>query len=87
MTLVEAAAPEASPRPSRLLWWGPVLCAAALVLILRAVGVEYVFVDGEVVFPPADPQYHLRRGVQVFERFPEILLFDTYINHPGGAPI
>jgi len=64
-----------------------VLASAALVLLLRTFGFEYVFVDGDVVFPPADPQYHLRRGVQVFESFPSVLLFDHYINYPGGAPI
>ncbi len=74
-------------RSKRVLWLLPVLAAAGLVLLLRAIGFEYVFIDGDVVFPPADPQYHLRRGVQVFERFPDVLLFDTYINHPGGASI
>lgn len=78
------------PRPRAFdgaLWLLPVLASAALVLLLRAAGFEYVFVDGDVVFPPADPQYHLRRAVEVFEHFPDVLLFDHYINFPGGAPI
>ncbi len=83
----DAPAPEPAPRERRWLWWGPVLGAATLVVLIRSLGFEYVFVDGEVVFPPADPQYHLRRGLQVFERFPDVLLFDPYINYPGGAPI
>jgi dolichyl-diphosphooligosaccharide--protein glycosyltransferase len=78
------------PRPAhwpRLRWWWPVLAATGLVLGVRALGFEQVFVDDLVVFPPADPQYHLRRAFQVFETFPHVMLFDPYINHPGGAPI
>lgn len=59
----------------------------ALALLVRALGFEYVFVGDEIVFPPADPQYHLRRALYTLSRFPDVLLFDLYINHPGGAPV
>ena len=72
---------------SAVRWWGPVLVATLLVLFVRALGFEQVFVDDQVIFPPADPQYHVRRALQVFESFPRVMLFDPYINHPGGAPI
>lgn len=64
------------------------LCAVAvLVLVVRLLGFEEVLQDGSVVFPPADPQYHLRRAFYSFVNFPDVLLFDVYINHPGGAAI
>ena len=40
-----------------------------------------------VTFPPADAQYHLRRALYTFTQFPGVLLFDPYINFPGGAPV
>jgi dolichyl-diphosphooligosaccharide--protein glycosyltransferase len=40
-----------------------------------------------VIFPPADAQYHLRRAFYTWTNFPDVLLFDPYINYPGGAPI
>ncbi len=58
-----------------------------LALGVRSLGYELVFQDGQVVFPPADAQYHLRRALYTFVNFPGVLLFDSYINHPGGAPI
>ncbi|MDE0887164.1 MAG: glycosyltransferase family 39 protein [Myxococcota bacterium] len=58
-----------------------------LALAVRALGFEYVFVGDEVVFPPADAQYHLRRAYYTFVNFPAVLLFDPYINYPGGAPV
>lgn len=82
-----SAGTRSARRPGVLRWWGPVVAAMLLVLGVRALGFEQVFVDDLVVFPPADPQYHVRRAFQVFERFPRVMLFDPYINHPGGAPI
>jgi len=58
-----------------------------LALAIRALGFEYVFVGDEVAFPPADAQYHLRRAYYTFVNFPDVLLFDSYINYPGGAPV
>lgn len=55
--------------------------------LIRALGFEYVFVGDEVVFPPADPQYHLRRAFFTMTQFPDVLLFDPYVNFPGGAPV
>ncbi|MDG2051647.1 MAG: STT3 domain-containing protein [Myxococcota bacterium] len=69
-----------------LIFIGLVVLAAAA-LGIRALGFEYVFVGGEVVFPPADPQYHLRRALFTMMQFPDVLLFDPYINFPGGAPV
>jgi asparagine N-glycosylation enzyme membrane subunit Stt3 len=63
------------------------LAVMALAVGVRSLGLEYVFVGDEIVFPPADPQYHLRRALYTWARFPDVLLFDRYINHPGGAPV
>jgi dolichyl-diphosphooligosaccharide--protein glycosyltransferase len=59
----------------------------ALALGVRALGFEWVFVGDEVYFAPADPQYHVRRALYSFVNFPRVLLFDPYINHPGGASV
>jgi dolichyl-diphosphooligosaccharide--protein glycosyltransferase len=59
----------------------------ALALGIRSLGFEFVFVGDEVVFPPADAQYHLRRAFYTFVNFPAVLLFDPYINYPGGASV
>ena len=67
--------------------WLALLALIALVLVVRALGFEFVWMDGEIVFPPADAQYHLRRALYTFESFPGALLFDPYINFPGGAPV
>jgi dolichyl-diphosphooligosaccharide--protein glycosyltransferase len=73
--------------------WSAVAFGAALALIavlaivIRALGHDFVFVGDEVVFPPADAQYHLRRAYYSFINFPDVLLFDPYINYPGGASV
>jgi len=59
----------------------------ALAFGIRSLGLEFVFVGDQVVFPPADAQYHLRRAFYTFVNFPSVLLFDPYINYPGGAPV
>lgn len=59
----------------------------SLAVLVRTLGFEYVFVGDEIVFPPADPQYHLRRAFVTLSRFPDFLAFDPYINHPGGASV
>ena len=63
------------------------LVLGGLTLIIRALGFEYVFIGDDIVFPPADPQYHLRRALFTMTRFPDVLLFDPYINFPGGAAV
>ncbi|MEE3328968.1 MAG: STT3 domain-containing protein [Myxococcota bacterium] len=63
------------------------LALIALILAVRALGFEFVWMDGETIFPPADAQYHVRRALYTFENFPAALLFDPYVNFPGGAPI
>lgn len=70
-----------------------IAAAAALVAIagtalaVRSLSFEYVFVGGDVVFPPADVQYHLRRAFYTFVNFPGVLLWDSYLNYPDGAPV
>jgi asparagine N-glycosylation enzyme membrane subunit Stt3 len=63
------------------------LAISGLAFYLRALGFEWVFVGDEVVFPPADAQYHLRRAFFSFVNFPSVLLFDHYINFPDGAAV
>ena len=63
------------------------LAVGWLVLLVRALGFEAVFQDGEVVFPPADAQYHLRRALYSYVNFPSILLWDPYLNYPAGASV
>jgi asparagine N-glycosylation enzyme membrane subunit Stt3 len=72
-------------RPT-LVWLG--LAVVAMALLLRSLGFEWVFVDGEtVVLPPGDAQYHMRRALYAWTHFPSVLFFDPYINFPGGAAI
>ncbi len=63
------------------------LALCAIVLLVRSLGFEWVFLGDEVIFPPADQQYHVRRALYTFINFPDILLVDPYINYPGGASI
>jgi len=58
-----------------------------LALGMRAVGFEQVFTGDFVTFAPGDGMYHLRRALFTFVNFPAVLLWDPYINHPGGAPV
>ncbi len=81
---------SASPgpaRPSRIGWALGFGLSVLLALGLRLLGFEFVFLEDTVVFPPADAQYHLRRALYSFIHFPAVLLYDPYINFPGGAPI
>ena len=64
--------------PSRLLTVAGLIVLATGAIFIRALGFEYVFVGDEVVFPPADPQYHLRRAFFTMAQFPDVLLFDPY---------
>ena len=54
--------------------WLPLLVLIALVLAVRMLGFEFVWLDGETIFPPADAQYHVRRALYTFENFPSALL-------------
>ena len=73
-------------RDPRVVGW--LLAAFALALGLRSLGVDTVLVDPEtVVLPPGDAQYHFRRALFGWVNFPEVIFFDPYINHPGGAAI
>ena len=64
------------------------LVLVALALLVRALGFEWVFVDGDtVVFAPGDAQYHVRRTFYAWSNFPQVLFSDAYINYPEGAAI
>jgi len=54
---------------------------------MRSIGFEHVFPDDRegVVLAMDDAQYHARRARYTFERFPRVLVFDPYLNHPKGA--
>lgn len=81
---VPSAAPASSPRAC----WPGLALALALALGLRALGWEWVLVDADtVVWAPGDAQYHFRRALYGWMRFPDVLFFDPYINYPGGAAI
>ena len=68
-------------------WLGGLLVFASALLV-RAFSFGRVFADGEVVFgASADELYHLRRIQYTVERFPEVLSFDRYLNHPHGAEV
>lgn len=67
------------------IWLG---AALLLAFGLRALGFEWVFVDGEtVIFAPADAQYHVRRALYAWMNFPAVLFWDPYLNYPDGAAI
>ncbi len=87
------ATPQASSRLSRpsrrllaLLPWALLFGSA---VVLRALRLGLVFVDGEVRFPMGEDElYHLRRIWFSVVHFPATLAFDLYMNHPeGAAPI
>ena len=63
------------------------LAIFALALAMRGLAFEWVFQGDVIAFRPADPQYHLRRAFYTFINFPQILLFDPYINYPGGSAV
>ena len=63
------------------------LGVVALAGLMRALPFATVFHAGQVVFAPADAMYHVRRSFYTFDQWPSVLLFDHYVNHPGGAPI
>ncbi len=66
------------------------VCLAALfglAFAVRSFGYEWVFTGNEVVFAPADAQYHVRRAFYTFANFPAALFWDAYINFPEGAAV
>ena len=68
--------------------WISLVGIAVLAALLRAIAFEYTFPGGgEVVLAFDDAQYHARRAWFSFLNFPEVLLFDSYLNYPKGAPI
>ena len=81
------ASPERATRLRLAVVGLGLLGVLALILLVRTLGFEWVFLGDEVVFPPADQQYHLRRALYSFVNFPDVLLFDPYINYPGGASV
>lgn len=65
--------------------WLVAAALAGLALAVRALPFRHVFVDDDVVPFGNDAWYHLRRIVYSVVRFPDVLGFDRYINHPDGA--
>ncbi len=62
------------------------LVAALVAFAVRSLGLENVFPgDGTVVFALGDAFYHARRALFSFERLPQILLWDSFLNFPQGA--
>ena len=55
--------------------------------LVRALPWASVFHGNQVIFAPADAMYHVRRSYYTFVSWPDILLFDPYVNYPDGAPI
>lgn len=83
-----SAGAEAASTSRRRLVGVLLLVVFFLALGVRALGFEWVFVDGHtVVFAPGDAQYHVRRALYAWTNFPHVLFFDPYINYPGGAAI
>ena len=77
------ANPEREPR-----WVLPALLGVFLfALLIRALGFEHVFTEEGVVFAPADSMYHMRRAYYSFVNFPNPLLWDPYLNYPGGVAV
>ena len=60
---------------------------ALLAGLVRALPWGSVFHGNMVVFAPADAMYHVRRAYYTFVSWPDVLLFDSYVNYPDGAPI
>lgn len=63
-----------------------VLIAAALALRIVPRW-AHVVVGTEAVIRDPDAAYHLRRAALIAARFPDLAVFDTYINHPHGAHV
>ncbi len=60
-------------------------CLFLFALIVRALPIRQVFLDGHVRFADPDAYYHMRRIAYSIYNFPAVLDFDPYINFPHGA--
>ena len=62
---------------------------ACIILVTLAVRIipytESSFLNGNAVVIDGDACYHLRRGELFRHNFPELPIFDSYLNHPYGA--
>jgi dolichyl-diphosphooligosaccharide--protein glycosyltransferase len=76
-------APRSGPRAAL----GALVALCAFAFALRALGFEWVFVGERVLLLVGDPHYQARLALYCFERFPEFLAFDPYINYPDGAAV
>ncbi len=63
-----------------------VLIAAALALRIVPRW-DHVVVGTEAVIRDPDAAYHLRRAALIAARFPDLAVFDSYINYPRGAHV
>lgn len=82
---------EARTPDSSVARWVPALGlagAALAALVLRSLGWEWVRVgSGDVVLPVGDGQYLARLVRYSLENFPQVLVWDSYINYPDGSTI
>lgn len=70
---------------SRVPSWLVAAALAVVAVAVRALPRQRVFVGEDIVPFGNDAWYHLRRIVYSVVRFPDVLSFDRYINHPEGA--
>ena len=80
------------PGELRSVRWALAALFGVLVIagLVRSVGFEHAFraaPDGSplVLLAIDDAQYHARRARYTFERFPDVLTWDPYLNYPVGA--
>ncbi len=79
------SAPQASSGPGVAL---AALFLMATAVIARAVPrLGAVMEGGIAIIRDPDACYHLRRAELIAERFPDLAVFDRFINHPRGASV
>jgi len=68
--------------------WRWLLSALALfggAVLIRALPAALVLLPREVIFRGPDSYYHMRRIVYTIQNFPDLLVFDPYVQFPHGA--
>ena len=64
-----------------------VAVAVGLRLAVAIAGRTVAMENGRAVIRDPDACYHLRRAALIADRFPDLALFDSYLNHPRGAHV
>lgn len=54
-------------------------------VLVRALPAAHTLSQGEVFFRGPDAYYHMRRIVYTIQNFPDLLVFDPYVQFPHGA--